>query len=109
MKPDNDILVRLIIKKTPGKFSYEAMRAQRTDFPVLTCAASTLGKVAIGARPGKAVMLPCDGSDPEAFAAHAAAAIATGSNLRGSAAYRTHLVSVLTKRVMLELGGYHGD
>lgn len=109
MKQDTDILVRLIIKKTPAAFSYEAMRAQRTDFPVLTCAASTLGKVAIGARPGKAMVLPYDGSDPEAFAAHAAAVIPTGSNLRGSAAYRTHLVGVLTKRALQKLGGSHGN
>ena len=35
MERDNDILVRLIVKKTPGRFVYTAMRNQRTDFPVL--------------------------------------------------------------------------
>ena len=38
MKMDHDILVRLIVKKTPGKVVYSAMRNQSTDFPVLTCA-----------------------------------------------------------------------
>lgn len=109
MRPDTDILVRVIVKKTPAKFSYEAMRAQRTDFPVLTCAASTLGKVSIGARPGKAMVLPYDGSDPESFAAQAAQTIPTAKNIRGSAQYRTHLVKVLTRRALLELGGQHGN
>ena len=42
MKKDNDILVRLIVKKTPGKFIYTAMRNQRTDFPVIACALSQM-------------------------------------------------------------------
>ena len=103
MPRDNDILVRLHIQKTPAKFSYEAMRAQRTDFPVLAVAASTLGKVAIGARPMKAMVLPVQGS-AEDFAAYAAEAVPTAANLRGGKKYRTHLVQVLTKRALLALG-----
>ena len=117
MKYDRDLLVRLIVKKTPGRFVYTAMRAQRTDFPVLTCAVSRLDGVcraAIGARPGRAVIfqdeqqLLSGGITEEradAFAALAAKAIPTGSNLRGSAAYRTHLIRVLTRRAALKLGG----
>lgn len=105
MKRDNDILVRLIIRKTPGKFSYEAMRAQRTDFPTLAVAASTLGKVVIGARPMKAIVLSYDGSAPDAFAKHAAAVTPTAKNLRGSKEYRTHLVEVLTRRALMGLEG----
>ena len=41
----------------------------------------------------------------KAFAAYVAAAVPTGSNVRGSAAYRTHLVQVLCRRAMMELGG----
>ncbi len=62
MKPDNDILVRLIVKKTPVSVVYKAMRNQRTDFPVLTCAVSCLNgkyQAAIGARPARA-KLYCD-------------------------------------------------
>ena len=106
MKRDNDILVRVIIQKTPAKFSYEAMRAQRTDFPVLTVAASTLGKLAIGARPMKAMVVPFTGTDAENIAEIAANTVPTAKNLRASAAYRTHLVKVLTKRA---LGGLYGN
>ena len=57
MKMDNDILVRLIVKKAPGKVVYSAMRNQSTDFPVLTCAVSNMNgvyKAVVGARPSKA-------------------------------------------------------
>ena len=37
---DKDILVRLIVKKQPGAFSYQAVRKQRTDIPSLNCAAA---------------------------------------------------------------------
>ena len=60
MKKDNDILVRLIVKKAPGKVVYTAMRNQRTDFPVITCALSNIGrqsKAVIGARPAKAMVI----------------------------------------------------
>ena len=40
-----------------------------------------------------------------AFAAWAGRSVPTGSNARGSAGYRTHLVEVLTRRNALELGG----
>ena len=59
MKADNDILVRLIVKKVSGKVVYSAMRNQSTDFPVLTCAVSDMSgiyKAVIGARPEKAVV-----------------------------------------------------
>ena len=110
-KKDTDILVRLIVKKTPGKVVYNAMRNQRTDFPVLTCALSNIGgesRAVIGARPAKAmviqdekVLLP----DGKAFAAYVADKVPTDSNIRGSAAYRTHLIRVLVERAATELGG----
>ena len=117
MKRDNDILVRLIVKKAPGRFAYQSMRIQRTDFPVLTCAASCLNgqyRVVIGARPSRAMIirdeqgLLAGGITEEsaaAFAACAAAQAPTLSNVRGSAAYRSHLARVLTQRAILELGG----
>lgn len=117
MKKDNDILVRVIVKKIPGCFRYNAMRIQSTDFPVLTCAASEInGKilVSIGARPGKALLVEdaenilAGGITEEsasAFASYAAANVRTEGNIRGSAAYRTRLVQVLTKRTLLEMKG----
>ena len=117
MKKDNDILVRLIVKKTPCKVVYTAMRNQSTDFPVLACAVSHMNgeyRASIGARPNRAALCRdeqhrMDGAvtteNAKTFAAYVAEHSSTGSNLRGSAAYRTHLVKVLTERAMLELGG----
>lgn len=117
MPRDNDILVRLVIRKTPGSFSYEAMRAQRTDFPVLTCAAACVDgqyRLSVGARPMKAVLLQDETgllsggiteASAAAFADFAATRIATAKNLRGSAQYRSHLVGVLAKRALLGLEG----
>lgn len=117
MKHDDDILVRLIVRKTAAKFVYQAVRIQRTDFPVLTCAASRVNgeyRVVIGARPGKAMVLRDEKgllsgglseASAAAFAEEAAAAVPTEGNIRGSAAYRTHLVRVLTCRSLAELGG----
>ena len=41
----------------------------------------------------------------EAFAEYVAEQVTTGSNMRGSAEYRTHLVKILTGRGVMELGG----
>lgn len=116
MPYDRDLLMRVHIRKTPGRVAYEAMRIQRTDLPVLTCAVSDMGGVraVIGARPGKPVVLRDEkgllagGISEEsaaAFAADVAARVPMGANSRGSAAYRTHLAEVLTRRCVLGLGG----
>jgi CO/xanthine dehydrogenase FAD-binding subunit len=106
MKPDNDILVKLIVKKTPCKVVYSSVRNQRTDFPVLTCALSRMNgqyNASIGARPGRATLMQKDNADN--FAEFVAENVPTASNLRGSAAYRSHLIKVLVDRAMAELGG----
>lgn len=112
MRPDRDVLVRLIVKKTPGRFVYTAMRNQRTDFPVLACAVSEMGgevRAVIGARPGRAMIVRDeqgifkDGA--AAFASHVAQTVPTGSNLRAGAAYRKHLIRVLVERSILQMGG----
>ena len=122
MKRDRDVLVRIIVKKTSGSFAYRTMRNSRTDFPVIACAASRMGdeyRLVVGARPSRAVVLRdeqgllASGITEEsaaAFADYAAGKIPTGSNSRASAAYRTHLIRVLTRRAILDLGGEnHGD
>lgn len=113
---DKDILVRLIIRKTPVKMVYHAMRAQRTDFPVLTCAVSKMNdnyKVIIGARPGKAIELTdkdnilsagITETSAKAFAEYIKVNVPTLSNSRGSSEYRSHLAYVLTYRNLIELG-----
>ena len=106
MKKDNDILVRLILKKTPCKVVYSSVRNQSTDFPVIACAVSSMNgqyRASIGARPARAMLIT--GEKAEGFASFVAENAPTEGNLRGSAAYRTHLIRVLVERAMNELGG----
>lgn len=117
MNRDHDILIRLIVKKTPCKVFYTSMRNQRTDFPVIACAVSCLNgeyRASIGARPSRAQIYRDDqklidgaisSQNAKAFAAYVSEKAPTGSNLRGSAAYRSHLIKVLTERSVMELGG----
>ena len=117
MPYDRDLLVRIVVKKTPGRFVYTSMRNQRTDFPVIACAVSEMKgeyRAVIGARPGRAMIirdekgLLAQGIDLQsavAFARYVADAVPTGSNLRAGAAYRKHLSKVLTERSILALGG----
>lgn len=117
MKSDKDILIRLIVKKSPGKFVYTSMRNQRTDFPVLALAVSCIDgeyRASIGARPARAMVIRDEegilengitAESAQVFADYAAKKAPTGSNVRGSAVYRTHLIKVLTERSLLELGG----
>lgn len=117
MPKDNDILVRLIVKKTPCRMVYMAMRNQKTDFPVLACALSYLQgayRVVVGATPARAMIYRdeeniLDGEitaeKVKQFAASISSKVPTSSNVRGSAAYRTHLVEVLVERSMMKLVG----
>lgn len=115
MKHDNDILVSVIVKKTPARFSYKSVRNSKTDFPVLTCAAARYEKdllFSVGARPSKAKVVYV----PEELAGkmmneetaaeigrYAAQQLSFGSNMRAGAAYRHHLAEVLVKRACLDL------
>lgn len=117
MPADRDLLLRLIVRKTPGHIVYTAMRNQRTDFPALACAVTDIGgtlRAVIGARPTKAMLItpghPLTADDiteqtAATFADEIAAGTPTASNLRASAEYRTHLIRVLTARAALQLGG----
>lgn len=117
MNYDNDILVSIIVKKKPCQCVYDAVRIQRTDFPVLTCATSLLDgsyKMAIGARPGKARLYIDDNAilangitseAASAYAEHLSKIVPTTSNHRGSAAYRSKLVKALAERNLKKLGG----
>ena len=106
MKKDKDILVRLIVKKTPCKVVYSSVRNQRTDFPVIACAVAEMNgeyRASIGARPSRAMLIRSE--KREGFVAFVAENAPTEGNMRGSAAYRTHLIKVLVERSMAELGG----
>lgn len=115
MKYDKDLLVRIIVKKTPGTFHYSSMRAQRTDFPIIACALSCINgkyKAVIGSRPHRAMFVTDEENilkdgiteeTAESFAKYVAKNIRTGSNSRGSASYRKQLIEVLTKRGILSM------
>ena len=117
MPYDRDLLIRVIVKKTSGTFLYDSVRIQRTDFPVLNCAFSRMNgeiRCVIGARPSRAAVIRdengilADGiheASAKAFADYAASVLHTGSNVRASAEYRTHLIRVLTERNLIRLGG----
>ena len=117
MPYDNDILVRIIVKKEKIRCTYKSVRITKTDFPVLACSASLTPdsvRMSFGARPGKAVLISdsdnilADGITEESakrFAEFATANVKTGTNMRGSAEYRAHLVSVLAERMLLDIGG----
>lgn len=116
-KRDNDVLVRIIIRKTPGKFVYSAVRTQSTDFPALTCAVSLMDgeyRAVFGARPAKAMVIKDEKgflkegiseASVSEFAKFCSSEVPTEKNIRGTAAYRSHLVRVLCKRNLMKLGG----
>lgn len=117
MPYDNDILVNIIIKKTPLVCHYISHRQTKTDFPILAVAVSKhhdKWQAIIGATPHRAVCLRDDENilandltieNIEAFAKHIKNIVKTDSNIRGSAQYRKHLAYVLVKRALLTLGG----
>lgn len=121
MKHDNDVLVRIIIKKEDKKFSYQSVRATKTDFPTITCACGMKAEgeersfvFAIGARPGRAVrveseLLNITGTITEEMASHLARMvveqIVIGGNLRGSVEYRKRIARTVVKRALLSMGG----
>ena len=125
MKRDNDILVRVIVKKDKKDLVYLSHRNSKTDFPVLTCAVSvdeTNGWICVGARPQKAVRLAmteavrekvlsgvCSEEEMKEEAEVMSAQIKTDSNMRGSKEYRSHLARVLIRRALEKLNAKGGD
>lgn len=117
MPYNKDIIVNIIIKKSPMKTAYISSRNTKTDFPVLACAVSfreNEKRVVIGARPQKAMVIKAEESilkisenEPEKLAVSLADQIQrdviTAGNMRGSAKYRRHLAKVLTKRACMQI------
>ncbi|HEY5556339.1 FAD binding domain-containing protein [Acetobacterium sp.] len=115
LKYDNDILLRIHIKKDQRRLSYQSQRLSKTDFPLITVAVSKKDDcfyIAVGARPAKARLLVKPGctlnknsleEDIIDFSNWAADQFNYGSNMRGSEDYRRHLAAVYIKRGIKEL------
>ena len=119
--------VNIIVRKEPLLTCYLSQRNIKTDFPVLTCAASVIGNEArtvIGARPARAMIVEDKKQilknfrnmtkkqkeeAIEAFAEYAAENVPTAGNMRGSKEYRTLLVKVLTRRAWEAVGGMKNE
>ena len=105
-RSERDLLIRVIVPKTPRRMVYLSQRNTATDFPVLTCAVSQTAEetlCAVGARPGKAVCLHGLPDDPQAAADTVTAQLQFGSNGRAGAEYRQKICSVLVRRAMTAL------
>ncbi len=112
-RPDKDLLLSIIVRKSKRKFRYASIRQTKTDFPVIACAVVT-GLVhgqetwffSVGARPMKAELIdkqweiPRDATEEQIaeYAGKVAAEFSYGTNMRGSAEYRHHLAEVLIRR-----------
>lgn len=106
-KRDNDILVRVIVKKKKGQYAYQTYRNTKTDFPVLAVALSETEdgvKAAIGARPQRAEVRQAADLKEETLK-ELVESFTYGSNMRASAEYRKHLAKVLLKRAAAEIQG----
>ncbi len=120
MPLDNDILIRIIIKKDCRRTCYNSYRTSSSDLPVLTCSVSNLDNtwnVVLGSRPQKPVLtkinanpnptdeevnqIICKVIDNSSF----------GTNYRGSKEYREILANALIKRNIEAIinGGYYAN
>ena len=120
MPLDNDILVRIIIKKDGRKVNYLSHRMSATDFPVLTCAVANKESewfAVVGARPMKGRLTKLNLKDDfnkgiiDKAVYEVINNISFGTNIRGSKEYRQILADVLIKRNIDEIlkGGHYAD
>jgi CO/xanthine dehydrogenase FAD-binding subunit len=116
-KIENDILIKIEIKKEDIKAKYLNLKITSTDFSTLNAAVSKAGgnfRIAVGARPGAArlAMSAMEYINKEGInekSAKTAGEIAAeelnfGSDIRSSSLYRKNLCSVFVKRALLEVG-----
>jgi CO/xanthine dehydrogenase FAD-binding subunit len=113
---EKDIIENLILKKDIIKAVYKDFRNTSTDFPILNVAVAVkegIYKIAIGARPGTAILSLeasefFNGLEDKKAGAEKAGEIAAEnlqfrSDIRASAEYRKELCKVLVKRALLEV------
>lgn len=110
MPYDNDILVRILIKKDNRKVRYLTHRNSATDIPTLACAVSKLDsewKIVLGARPQRAMEvsqvsellseIPTD-EEIEKVINKVINEVKFESNMRGSKEYRLLLAQTFIRR-----------
>lgn len=117
MPYDNDILVRIIIKKDSRKVSYLTHRMSATDIPTIAVAISKIDKtwrVVLGARPQRAMIVNnveeiLSESPTKAEIDHLVdyvmKEVKFDSNMRGSKEYRQILAKVFINRGIEEIMG----
>ena len=107
MPRDNDILVRIIIRKDGRNIQYLSQRMTQTDFPIIACAVAEDEEkyyISIGARPARAVLHMIDKDKMTAETIDRVTdEIIFGTNMRGSKEYRKQLAKVLVKRCIEKL------
>ena len=121
MPYDNDILVRIIIKKDNRKTAYLTHRNSATDIPTLAVAVSRLNNrwnIVIGARPQKAMNvnaaellseIPTQ-NEVDEVVEYVMKNVKFDSNMRGSKEYRQILAKVFINRAISEItGGSYGN
>lgn len=111
-----DILMYIWIKKVDCSAAYQSMRMSASDYPVLNVAVAKTGrdwKVAVGARPKKAVIAQqlsaelshknVNDDNIDFFANIACEELVFGTNARGTAQYRKEMCKVLIRRAIKEV------
>jgi len=111
-----DILVKLIIRKTDRKASFQMMRNSQADYAILNTAVSNQDddwRIVVGARPGRGELAKdasaflgksrLTSTEIEAAAQMAVNELTFGSNFRGSREYRAAICPVLIKRAVQEV------
>lgn len=112
---NQDVLVRVIIKKDCRTTVYQSFRKTQTDLPILASSVSLTAdklRVVIGARPMKAAVIECKKEEilelnnreqVKVLAGTIAGQFQYESNMRGSAEYREHLAAVSIVRAIEKL------
>lgn len=112
---ERDVLLYVIVPKTPIRVAYRAQRNQKTDFPVLTAAVSrtdSATRCVIGARPLRAVPFSDENGvltghiteeNARLFAENIATRVTLAGNHRAGEEYRRELCRVLVRRAALAL------
>ncbi|MBR5578687.1 MAG: FAD binding domain-containing protein [Lachnospiraceae bacterium] len=108
--PDQDILVKVHIKKDKRKVVYETIRMTETDFGILNCAVALKDDtytICLGAAPRRAKIVEvrsCHNWDKqeekEAWLENIVDQFVFGSNMRGTKEYRRAMAKVLITRAI---------